>query len=349
MLVRAALLSSFSLVLGACVQSPPAGESTSSSEGGSENAQTESETGAEPSRWRAVLQAKQDIGALMSVWGPSPTEIYVVGGQPEPGGGRVLRGHVDEWELETLPSAVAMLNWVYGVDGQVWSVGVGGAIVRRDATGWIAEASPTDRVLWGVWGASASELWAVGGDGITDSPVLLRRNAAGEWTSIELPPLGIESHALFKIWGNAPDDVWSVGDGGAAVHWDGSNWTAHPDPDGIDLISLWGSPSEGLIAVGGRANGRIDRRMGDAWSGQTLAIPGLNGVWVDPNEGATVVGVQGTIYRISPNGFDLESEDSNTTIVLHAVFGFENGGPRYAVGGSLLMPPPFVGIILQHE
>ena len=82
-----------------------------------------------------------------------------------------------------------------------------------------------------------------------------------------------------------------------------------------------------------------------AWSGQTLALPGLNGVWVDPIGGATAVGVQGTIYRIA-EGCELEQEPSNTNMVLHAVFGF-SGGPRYAVGGSLLMPPPFVGVILQ--
>jgi hypothetical protein len=179
--------------------------------------------------------------------------------------------------------------------------------------------------------------------------VLLRRDGAtGVWASVELPPLGTEAHALFKIWGSASDDVWSVGDVGAAVHWDGASWTAHPDPDGIDLISVWGSPDEGVIAVGGRASGRIDRLQGGAWLGQTLAIPGLNGVWVDPVEGATAVGVQGTIYRISADGFDLEQEDAGTTMVLHSVFGFSDG-PRYAVGGSLLMPPPFMGVILRID
>lgn len=350
--MRAVSFATFGLILGACVQATTEGEGegegTVQDGSGTEMSATESETGVEPSGWQPVLQAQQDVGALMSVWGPSPTEVYVVGGQPEPGGGRVLRGSDESWQLEALPAGVSMLNWVYGVDGSVWSVGMAGAIVRREASAWVAEDSPTDRVLWGLWGASADELWAVGGDGISDAPVLLRRDGAtGEWATIELPPLSVSSHALFKIWGTAADDVWSVGDGGAAVHWDGVSWTDHSDADGIDLISVWGSADHGVIAVGGRANGRVDRLIDGAWSGQTLAVPGLNGVWVDPIEGATVVGVQGTIARLD-DGFELEFEESNTAMVLHSVFGF-SGGPRYAVGGSLLMPAPFVGVVLRIE
>ncbi|HLT38529.1 MAG TPA: hypothetical protein VK034_19715 [Enhygromyxa sp.] len=349
--MRTVLLATFGLIFGACVQTPSKAEGSgegSDSESGDESGD-ESETGTEPAAWQLGLQAQHDIGALMSVWGPSPDQLYVVGGQPEPGGGRVLRGREQTWEPESLPPETSMLNWVYGVDGQVWSVGLDGAIVRREPSAWVTEPSPTDRVLWGVWGASADQLWAVGGDAVSDDPVLLRRDGAtGEWTIVELPPLAVPSHALFKIWGTAADDVWSVGDAGAAVHWDGVAWTDRSDPDGIDLISVWGSPAEGVIAVGGRANGRVDRLVDGAWSGQTLAIPGLNGVWVDPVEGATVVGAQGTILRLGAGDFEIEVEESGTAMVLHSIFGFE-GGPRYAVGGSLLMPAPFVGIILMIE
>lgn len=351
--MRAVSLGMLGLLLAGCVQAPAEGESDSGSDTQVEadaeaESDSESETGVEPSGWQPVLQANTEIGALMSAWGASPDELFVVGGQPEPGGGRILRGHDDAWELESLPPEIAMLNWVHGVDGEVWSVGVGGAIVRREDDTWVAEASPTDRVLWGVWGAIAAELWAVGGDAVTDDPVLLHRDADGVWTNVELPPLGTNAHALFKIWGSAADDVWSVGDAGATVHWDGESWTAHPDPDGVDLISVWGSPDEGVIAVGGRANGRVDRLRGNAWSGQTIEVPGLNGVWVDPSGGATVVGVQGTIYRLGAGGYELEQEPAETAMALHSVFGF-SGGPRYAVGGSLLMPAPFLGVIVRTD
>jgi len=353
-------------LLAACVQDSSASEQGSDT--GSSDATTPAsssdtgETGTEDEGWRVVAQVGPDVGALMSVWGPSPSELFVAGGQPEAGGGRMLRGHDSVWEPESLPAGVGMLNWVYGVDGSVWSVGLGGAIVRRGADGvWASEASPTDRTLWGVWGASADELWAVGGDGVVDDPVLLRRTPAGEggeggeWTLVELPELDAngDAHALFKVWGRAADDVWIVGDAGAALHYDGLVWTAIPDPAGVDLISVWGSASEGVIAVGGRANARVVRWIDDAWVGQVAGEPGLNGVWVDPEGGATLVGLQGSIHALarldratSSPGFDLEPEPSGTSMVLHAVFGFA-GGPRYAVGGSLLMAPPFVGVIVH--
>jgi hypothetical protein len=344
--------SALALACLACTPTASADGPTSETDTGAELDSETTETGfePEPASWRPVLHAGQDIGALMSVWGSSPAEVFAVGGQPEPGGGRVLHNDGgDEWIAEPLPAGVGMLNWVYGVDGSVWSVGLGGAIVRREASGWVAEPSPTDRVLWGVWGASADELWAVGGDGVTDDPLLLRREGAtGEWAIVELPGLGTNANALFKVWGAAADDVWAVGDAGATVHWDGQAWTAQPAADGVDLISVWGSAAEGVIAVGGRANGRVERLVGGSWIGQMLEIPGLNGIWVDAEGGATAVGVQGTIIRLEPGGFDYEFEPAGTPMVLHAVFGFA-GGPRLAVGGSLLMAPPFVGVIVKFD
>ncbi|KIG14325.1 hypothetical protein DB30_06927 [Enhygromyxa salina] len=344
--MRSASNCAWVLLLSACTQ-PPAEDDTAdpTSESGSETGEAQRE-------WQPVFQADEDIGAIMSVWGSSPDDVFVVGGQPEPGGGRVLHSVDEEWVVESLPAEVSMLNWVYGVDQQVWSVGLDGVIVRREGGVWTPEDSPTDRVLWGVWGASAEELWAVGGDAVSDDPVLLRRDgASGEWALVEVPELGVNSHGLFKIWGAAADDVWVVGDAGASLHYDGATWAPYPESAGFDIISVWGSDAEGVISVGGRASGRINRLMdldGPIWAGETLAIPGLNGVWVDPEQGATAVGVQGTIIRISANGFDVQAEDSGTNLVLHSVFGFA-GGPRFAVGGSLLMPPPFVGVILRAD
>ncbi|PRQ08685.1 hypothetical protein ENSA7_15850 [Enhygromyxa salina] len=330
------------LLVGACTQPVAADDSSDGSGSGSES-------GEPHGAWQPVLQVDKEVGALMSVWGETPEDVYVVGGQPESGGGRVLHSVDGEWVVESLPADVSMLNWVYGVGDLVWSVGMDGAIVRREGGVWAAETSPTDRVLWGVWGASADELWAVGGDAVGDEPVLLRRDgASAAWASVELPELGVNSHGLFKVWGRAADDVWIVGDLGAALHYDGDAWTAHPDPAAVDIISVWGSDAEGVIAVGGRASGRINRVDGGSWAGETLAIPGLNGVWVDPEAGATAVGVQGTIIRISAGGYAAEAEDSGTNLVLHSVFGFA-GGPRFAVGGSLLMPPPFTGVILRAD
>jgi hypothetical protein len=62
---------------------------------------------------------------------------------------------------------------------------------------------------------------------------------------------------------------------------------------------------------------------------------------------ATAVGNTGTIIRLAPGANEGERETSNTSDVLHAVYGFE-GGPRFAVGGTLAGAPPFTGVILRN-
>ena len=321
------------------------GNTDTSTDSSSEGDTTD--TGPDPDpAWVVLRQLDANDGAMMSVWGPDPEQVFVVGGQIQPSSGRVFRFDGLDWIAETLPPATPMLDWVYGVDDRVWAVGRGGAILVRDDQGWSAEVSPTNKTLWGLWGASADELWAVGGDGTSDAPLLLRRDGASEtWSTVELPDLGVISHGLFKVWGTSSTDVWAIGDRGATLHWDGASWTAHPSEAGIDLISLWGSPSEGLIAAGGRASGHLARLEGETWIGMTLVTPGLNGMWVDPAGPITAVGVGGTILSVMPGGFEVIEEDSPTPMVLHAVYGF-SGGPRFAVGGSLLAPPPYIGVIL---
>jgi hypothetical protein len=287
----------------------------------------------------------------MSVWGPSPTDVYAVGGQPgtpdDPSVGLALHFDGDDWSEQSLPADTAMLNWVYGVDDLVFAVGQKGAIVRREGGEWTTETSPTDRTLWGVWGASLDELWAVGGNGSSDDPVLLaRRNDT--WESVAVPAFEADSKGLFKVWGTAADDVWVVGDRGVTLHYDGDAWTPQETGESIDLISLWGSDAEGIIAVGGRANGYLARLDDTSWSTEILSTAGLNGVWVDPAGPITAVGTQGLILSVDPGGFGYTEEESPSPLSLHATFGF-SGGPRFAVGGSLLAPPPWMGVVLVDE
>lgn len=343
------------LVLTACSTSTEgddeladASGSTSTGESSPDTEMGESgETGEDPS-WERVVQADASLGALMSVWGPSASEVYAVGGQPEPEGrATVLRFDGTTWSEEATPEGAAMLDWVFGVDDRVWAVGRAGTILVREAGTWASETSPTSRTLWGVWGASADELWAVGGDGTSDPPVLLRRDGASEsWSEVELPALSVDTHGLFKVWGSAADDVWIVGDVGASLHYDGVAWTDYSTSDNVDLISVWGSPSEGIVGVGGRASGRIVRVVDGAWVGETYELPGFNGVWVSSEGTTTVVGNMGKILRVAAGGFEIVEETSGTPLVLHAVFGLDDG-TRYAVGGSLLAAPPYTGVVLR--
>ena len=339
------------LVLCACgiptEQTTDATGMTSESSESSATSEPTGTTGAAAS-WDIALQIGVDRGALLSVWGTTPDDIYAVGGQllsATDSTGVLYHRDGGTWTEQALPDGTPMLHWIYGVDGELWTVGRKGAALRREGDVWVSHSTGVDTILWGIWGASKDALWTVGGDGVDDPPVLLGWD--GEtWTPVVLPDTG-DSGGLFKIWGTGAADVTAVGDRGLALHFDGAAWTVQPTGDLADLISVWGRAPDQHLAVGGRANARIARWDGATWTGETLAIPGLSGVWMDPSGAATLVGNQGTIVELPADSMTPTLQDSPTLLLLHAVFGFAEG-QRFAVGGSLNGAPPYVGVILER-
>lgn len=348
------------LALASCTPSP-GGESTAATEEPSSSTTsslptttdptstsdtTADTTTGDPNAWTLALQLGADKGALLSVWGPSADDVYAVGGQLGPDDSTGVLYHFDgaAWTEQPLPDGTPMLHWTFGVDGDQWIVGRDGAALRRESGTWTAHPTGVTEILWGIWGAAANDLWTVGGDGVDDDPVLVHWDGA-TWSKRQLPDTG-NSTGLFKIWGTSASDITAVGDRGLALHFDGADWLARPTNDLADLISVWGRSPTDHLAVGGRANGRITRWNGASWTGETLPIPGLSGVWMDPNGLATVVGMQGEIGQVAAGTLEFTDQPSPTIQLLHAVFGFADG-PRFAVGGSLAGTPPYVGVIVQ--
>lgn len=299
-----------------------------------------------------ALELDEAHGALLSVWGSTWSDVYAVGGQPQMGDqpGRGMLWHYDgnDWSQQELPADTPLLNWVFGIDSNLWAVGEAGVALRRGAAGWDTLETGTSAPLWGIWGASPADLWAVGGDPFGQSPTLLHFDGA-QWQAAPLPELDRPSAALFKIWGTGSDNVIAVGDAGIILHFDGSRWRQESSGTGADLISLWGSSASDIVVAGGRSNAELVRWNGSRWQHQTLAgLAGLNGCWVDPSGEATVVGNLGALASIDPGTFDFTTEDSHAlTYSLHAVYGFTDG-TRFAVGGTLLSTPPWRGILVSR-
>lgn len=320
------------------------GEATSGTTDGTGAAPT---SGEEPAAaWSVTRELGVDEGALFSVWGPAPDDVLAVGGQGTgpTSRGLALRWDGAAWTEVALPEGTPRLHWVTGVGDAVWAVGEAGTALRREGEHFVAVATGASVALWGIWGASDSALWAVGGDGFVGGPALLRHDGA-QWLPEALPALPEDCHALFKIWGASATDITAVGDLGVALQFDGTAWSLTDTGSIADLISVHGRGGE-RVAVGGRANARIARWDGQAWTGETIDRPGLSGVWVASDGVATAVGSEGQILRVAPGGA-AELEAKPTYLLLHAVFGFDPG-PRFAVGGNLTGMPPHVGVIVQH-
>jgi hypothetical protein len=241
-----------------------------------------------------------------------------------------------------------MLQWVHGRSRtDVTFVGADGVIVHYDGERAERQDSPTTLPLWGVWGPSSDDLWAVGGSASGAEPALLRYDGE-QWRLVAYPSLEDDQvRAFFKVWGASEDDVYIVGGRGTIVHYDGEEFRERSLDTQEDLISVWGAGAERVVFVGGRARGVIAvldadeiRELDDL----PRDVGGLNGVWLAESGPAYAVGTEGTNVTI-----DLDDENQVEVLTpptdecLHGVFGID--GALYGMGGNLVPPiPPPVGV-----
>jgi len=128
----------------------------------------------------------------------------------------------------------------------VWAVGDLGA------DGATPTATPFNTRTWtglsGVWAASDTDVWAVGGTGT----ILHYTGDPLRWDVVSDVPT---SENLNAVWGTSPSDIWAVGNAGVVLHYDGSRWSrvkvAGAGVRRPDLYTIW-SPGAGHVWVGGQ-------------------------------------------------------------------------------------------------
>jgi hypothetical protein len=185
---------------------------------------------------------------------------------------------------EALPANIPLLNWIHGFSAQdITAVGNDGTVIHYDGSTWSEQATPTVEHLWGVWGATPDDLWAVGGNGNAGSAATMIHYDGSAWSNVTVPTLQrADVFAFFKVWGRSADDIVVVGQKGALLHYDGVSWQERLVGAPADLISVWGDDNDVTLAVGGRASGILSLESGGQWASASLSpFPGINGVWVD--------------------------------------------------------------------
>ncbi len=179
----------------------------------------------------------EDLGtANFEAVGASSTEFTLAVGW---GGAYSFTG--TGWVYETLPNH-ERLNDVWVAGTSAIAVGEEGAIVRREAGGWVAMTTPTDDALYGIGGAADNDLWAVGQDG------LVLHFDGSTWTEQE--PFTAQS--LWAVYAPLANAVYVVGNNGEAYRYDGQAWA--PLLTGVEenLYAVDGSGAEDCWAVGNR-------------------------------------------------------------------------------------------------
>lgn len=297
--------------------------------------------GGSPAPAGATLIAGEQPGVLLSAWVAPDGTAYLAGGVTG-GDGLLLRW--DGKTLATLPTPGAhAFWWIHGLAaGDVWLAGERGEVHRFDGSTLtpVDVGAPPDATLFGVWGPSDEDLWAVGGGLPGQSGGIIRRRANGAWTAIGAPA-GVDAGvAYYKVWGAATADAWIVGDAGTVLHWDGATLSRFPAPAAEACFTVHGCAADDVYAVGGGAQGVALHFDGSAWSAIALdPIERLNGVACAGGI-AYVGGFGGTLGRIAGGRFQrIAVPASVESLMIHGLFVPAAGKP-VAAGGDLAASGP---------
>jgi hypothetical protein len=292
-----------------------------------------------PAEWTVVHQNLS--GSLMSVWGTSADDVWAVGGDPGDGP-MVIHWDGSTWtRLDT--GSRGDLWWVHGFDGgPVYMGGKDGRIFRYDGA-FTLMPTPGVQTVFGIWGSSPSDVWAVGGREGGGGGAFAWRLDGDQWVDAAGFPAELADKALWKMWGSGADDAWMVGDGGTAVHWDGN---------GLEPVNLGGGESlftvhyaDGVYAaVGGFATALVFENGGSSWDRvDDGSFAGMVGVClVDGGRGFAVGNFAAFLERT--DGVWSEAEGPATSETLHAIWVDPDGG-LWAVGGQVQVTPFVRGVL----
>ncbi len=208
---------------------------------------------------------------------------------------------------------------------------------------WKPMESPTTQPLWGVWGISASDIFAVGG---FMSPTILHCDDGANWSEMVTPTLP-DMYNLWEVWGTAHDDVFAVGcadpgNYGVVLHYDGINWTDMGGSHPKYLYDVWGTAHDDVFAVGGHEGigSVIEHYDGIEWEvvWSDDGDWGLNAVWGSAPDNVFAVGDKGIILHY--DGITWDHMIHFFPVDLLDVFG-RSATQVYAVGQG--------GIILYYD
>ena len=288
-------------------------------------------------------------GALLSVWGTSSKDVWSVGGDARDGSGPMMI-HYDgsSWKRVSTGLTKGDLWWVYGfANGPLFAGGGGGVIIRcssREGGTCTKLTTPGTDTVFGLWGASPTEMWAVGG--AADTRGFAWRLNGDSWVAeASLPADVVKDASLWKVFGRAANDVWLVGAKGVSFHWNGTALEKQLTGVATSLFTVHANKSR-FVAVGGLVSGVIVENDGSGWKNAIDATYGLTGVALSGGDAGYAVGQYASVYARDAKGW--HEEDTKLTIRsdLHGVW-LDPDGSVWAVGGQTASFPLTEGVLIH--
>ena len=341
-------------LLGACTKTDPDDDSAAITD-------DTAEVHAECVDGTGCLVAEDLAYGLLSVQAAADDDIWIVGSSPDPADGSgpaILHYDDTSWtKLDTAEWAGAEMWWAWIQSDEAVFVGDQGLILEMSRPDGSLQKvdGPADNVtFFGVWGASADDVWAVGMTDGGEGPRAIWRRQSGTWAAWEDETLGIGEDGVtyFKVHGTATDDVWMVGSRGISLHWDGTALTevatnTDTDTSNAPILTVDADP-EHAVAVGGAGNGLLLEFDGTAWRDKSPEFqPGLNGACSGAGQ-QWAVGQNGSRSQRGADGTwvsDMDRGHGPPTFNDWHGCDVTPSGDMWAVGGRIASRPLTKGVI----
>jgi hypothetical protein len=160
--------------------------------------------------------------------------------------------------------------------------------------------------LFGVWGTSATNVYAVG-----DGGTIIHYDGDGDNDTVpdnrwDAPMATSVATNFYAIWGASATNIYSVGQAGVVLNFDGINWTdlSAIVPGAADIFGVWGTSANDVFITD--VLGLIYHGAGPAWTVQfTLAGNTFRGIWGSASDDVfTVDATAGRIYHFNGAAWD---------------------------------------------
>ena len=150
--------------------------------------------------------------------------------------------------------------------------------------------SGTSMGLNGIWGSSATNVFAVGWCESDGTPTILHFDGTS-WSRMNVSGISIgTNNDLYGVWGNAPNSVFAVGAMQHIFYWNGTTWTKMTTPElESNFNAVWGTAYNNVYAAG--TDGDIYHFDGTSWTLQASGTTAdLYAIWGSSSSDIWAVG-----------------------------------------------------------
>ncbi|MFC1978742.1 WD40/YVTN/BNR-like repeat-containing protein [Chloroflexota bacterium] len=230
----------------------------------------------------------------------------------------------DTWSAMTSCTDVSLWGMWGSSSSDVFAVGDSGTIIHYDGSSWSSMESGTTADLRGIWGISSTNVY------ITDDTGGILHYDGSTWSGMDS---GTTAN-LRGIWGSSSTDIFAVGSGGTVLHYNGSTWSEMVSGTTDRFYLIWGSSSTDVFVAG---SGGILHYDGSTWNDINSGTEGLISVWGNSSTDVFTAGM-GTILQY--DGSSWSSMESGTTVFIPTIWG---------TSSSDVFAGGFAGTILHYD